>query len=359
MAHKKIKILFIIPNLSPGGAERIMSYLASNIDVNSFDSEMIVLCKQRGEAFDLENLKVTYLKNERVLYAIPDLIKIIYTKKPNIVFGTLSHVNLVLGYISIFFPKVTFIARQTSITSVYNALNVKKKFDLFSIFLKQAFKNLDFIVCQSQDMLNDCIKLFDLQKQQLKVLSNPITDKFLVKNVKTKFEKQSNYHFITVGRFVNVKGHERILRILSKFKKPFTYTLVGNGPLKDTLFELANNLGISEKIIHIPYTKDVAHFLSNSDYFLQGSLSEGFPNALLESCAVGTPVLAFDVPGGTKEIVKNGVNGFLVDNEDEFLYQLNNLTPLNPDKVSNSVYKKFDKAIILKEYETFFKNSLT
>ena len=88
--------------------------------------------------------------------------------------------------------------------------------------------------------------------------------------------------------------------------------------------------------------------------FLQGSYSEGFPNALLESCAVGVPVLAFNVPGGTKEIVTDNENGFLAADEKEFLEKLHNHRSWDPKYVSNFVYEKFNKQKILNDYEQLF-----
>ena len=84
--------------------------------------------------------------------------------------------------------------------------------------------------------------------------------------------------------------------------------------------------------------------------FIQGSFVEGFPNALLESCAAGTPVIAFNVPGGTKEIVEHNINGYLVDDGDDvsFLNYLNSFKEWNPNVVRDSVYKKFNKEKIIK-----------
>jgi len=90
--------------------------------------------------------------------------------------------------------------------------------------------------------------------------------------------------------------------------------------------------------------------LVKHNLFLQGSYSEGFPNAALESCVMGTPVLAFNVPGGTKEIIENDVNGFLVNTEVEFLDCLKNERDWNRDNVINSVTKKFGRDTILKRY---------
>jgi glycosyltransferase involved in cell wall biosynthesis len=88
--------------------------------------------------------------------------------------------------------------------------------------------------------------------------------------------------------------------------------------------------------------------------FLQGSYVEGFPNALLESCVVGTPVIAFNAPGGTKEIVENGINGFLVYDEGEFIEKLKGNRVWSPKEIRESVYRKFNKDKILMQYEQLF-----
>ena len=108
----------------------------------------------------------------------------------------------------------------------------------------------------------------------------------------------------------------------------------------------------------IEYTDNVAKYLSESDVFIQGSYSEGFPNALLESCAVGTPVVAYEAPGGTKEIIDNGINGFIVRSDTEFLDKIEYLLEhqLDPIEISKSVYNKYSKEVILSKYEQFLLN---
>jgi glycosyltransferase involved in cell wall biosynthesis len=56
--------------------------------------------------------------------------------------------------------------------------------------------------------------------------------------------------------------------------------------------------------------------MAHADLFISSSRYEGSPNAVLESLACGTPVLAFDCPGGTKEIICEDENGWLVPGED-------------------------------------------
>jgi len=117
---------------------------------------------------------------------------------------------------------------------------------------------------------------------------------------------------------------------------------------------LVEKYGLSDKVDFIPFTHNVLGELVAKDYFIQGSYVEGFPNALLESCSVGTPVIAFNAPGGTKDIVINGENGFLVENENDFSSLLNNLERLKAidrNMVKLSVINKFSSEKILSQYE--------
>ena len=166
--------------------------------------------------------------------------------------------------------------------------------------------------------------------------------------------------FITVGRLTKEKGHERILTALAKIKNySFTYTLVGSGVLENYIKNLAKELKILENINFIPYTNKVLEHLTESDYFIQGSYVEGFPNALLESCSIGTPVIALKCPGGTKEIIENNINGYYLNNQEDFeklLLILNKLPILDREKVKNSVINKFSSSKIISEYQNLFLN---
>jgi glycosyltransferase involved in cell wall biosynthesis len=69
---------------------------------------------------------------------------------------------------------------------------------------------------------------------------------------------------------------------------------------------------------------------------------------------VGTPAIAFNAPGGTKEIIEHGVNGFLAGTEEEFLAYLKESRPLEAQKIKSSVEAKFSQEHIIRKYETLF-----
>lgn len=156
---------------------------------------------------------------------------------------------------------------------------------------------------------------------------------------------------------VSQKGHMRILEILKDLDRDFVYTIVGDGAERKNILRFIKEYGLSNKIKHIPFTKNVEEFLSNSDLMLSGSYVEGFPNVFLESCAVGTPILAFAAPGGINEIILNGKNGYVVSNKKDFSKKLLNfkVSDWNSEEIRESVTSRYSEKIILSEYENLFR----
>ena len=108
---------------------------------------------------------------------------------------------------------------------------------------------------------------------------------------------------------------------------------------------------------HIEYTKEVSSFLRQNDVFLQGSYSDGFPNALIESCVVGTPIIGFNAPGGINEIIEDGENGFIINSIDECVEKLTQLKTnfiFSPKKVNQIVTERFNSEKIIGQYEDLF-----
>ncbi|MDY2586658.1 glycosyltransferase [Winogradskyella aquimaris] len=348
--NKKTKILFVLPSLVPGGAERVISFVANNVDRKIFEPVLVIAGFDKDIAYDVSNTNTIYLKKSRILTAIPSIITTILRLKPDIVVSSISHVNTAMSIISPLFRKTKFIGRESTVLSKRKNEKKSRKWSP-AYFLPDGFKNLDKLICQSQDMAEDMIKNYNVPKEKTCVINNPISS---LPEVKENKPKANEKKYITVGRLTEVKGYERILEILSKLKTPFVYTIIGNGSLKEQIFSKAKELGIEKNIIHIEFSNELSKLFSENDVFLQGSYVEGFPNAALESCVVGTPVIAFNAPGGTKEIITNGVNGYIVDNEDEFLEKLNEDTVWDPKIVRETVYKKFNSEKILKEYENLF-----
>lgn len=356
MNDPKTKIIFILPSLRAGGAERVVSFLAQNLNKQLFVCELLILESANDQAYSVDDIKTTFLRKSRTLYAVPGIFRYIRANSPQLVFSSIGQVNILLGALKPFLGGSRIIVREASVGSELAKYSSTKPSywlrSIMPILSSFGYRNINHIVCQSRDMANDFINNRNITEDKITIINNPITGNF--KYHKKKQPSNAYKKFITVGRLSKEKGHVRLLKLLAKCDFPFTYTLIGDGPEKDEIFALIATLNLENKITHIPFTSEIADYLKEHDLFLQGSFVEGFPNSLLESCAVGTPVLAFNAPGGTKEIVEHGVNGYMAETEEEFLEYLNKPMIWNPLEIMESVNQKFSQKNIILQYQALF-----
>ena len=115
--HPKIKIMFILPSLSAGGAERVISFVSQNIDKDRFDSLLVVAGFKKDSAYDVSHVDVKYLNKSRILTAIPSIIGNIKKHKPQIVVSSISHVNTAMSMLSPFFRNTKFVGREATVLS--------------------------------------------------------------------------------------------------------------------------------------------------------------------------------------------------------------------------------------------------
>ncbi|MGJ5643141.1 glycosyltransferase [Formosa sp. S-31] len=352
---KKIKLIFILPDLKSGGAERVMSFIANNISKEKFETSLWLAGSDKLTAYTINSIDIKYFNKKRVLHAIPNFFFSLLKTKPDIVIGSIAHVNTAIALLSLLFPKTKFIGREANVMSVVKNYKPTKARMGKLIPITYSYKFLDLILCQSQDMYLDMKSTFNFPSNKLRIINNPITDNFNLKPEKIKLN--APVQFITVAQLKKQKGHKRIIKTLAKLNLNYHYTIIGKGPEEDEIYKMIKTFDLDDKITHIPFTKEVNKFLANSDFFLQGSYVEGFPNCLIESCAVGTPVLAYKAPGGLDEIIEEGINGLIATNDDEYLQNIIKAIKeikWESKKIRESVYKKFNKEHILKQYEDLF-----
>jgi glycosyltransferase involved in cell wall biosynthesis len=121
---------------------------------------------------------------------------------------------------------------------------------------------------------------------------------------------------LAVGRLSREKDHETLLRAVRRVGERSggavrpRVLLVGDGPERGRLVELAAELGISSAVLFVGHVPDPAPYYAAADAVALTSRSEGSPNALLEAMAAGKPVIATAV-GGVPEIVSHGDTALL------------------------------------------------
>jgi len=138
--------------------------------------------------------------------------------------------------------------------------------------------------------------------------------------LKRKYEISENDIIIgVVARLEKRKGHEYLIKIAPDILRRFEnvrFIFCGDGPYKSYLENLAQDLGVLNKITFAGYVEDISEMLSLFYLFVLPSVSEGLPRVLIQSCLKGVPMVAFDIDGNP-EIVKHGYNGYLVEERNE------------------------------------------
>ncbi len=119
---------------------------------------------------------------------------------------------------------------------------------------------------------------------------------------------------ITTSRLVKKNGLEFVIKALANLPHPVVFVVLGIGPLKQELQNLAQKLGVSHRVRFVGFVdyKDIPAYFSIADVFVRPSLSEGLGNSFLEAMYFGLPTVGTKV-GGIPDFLQDGETGFLCD----------------------------------------------
>ncbi len=126
-------------------------------------------------------------------------------------------------------------------------------------------------------------------------------------------------NLVGMGRLVEQKGFDMLIEAFARIAPAhpdWHLTILGDGPLKQPLEELVAQKHLSERVHFGGNVSPPFPVLSAADAFVFSSRFEAFGMALAEAMACGLPVVSFDCPSGPADIVRDGVDGFLVPAQD-------------------------------------------
>ena len=349
------EILIIVPKLKAGGAEKILIWLSKNLMNNGLKTTICVLGSNKKNHFKVNNMNIVYLNKERLRTAFYEIYRLIKKKSPSIVFTSIYHLNIFSGFLKIFFKQTNFIAREANIYSERKKISNNI---LMPKFLEKYFyKKLDSIIFLSNEMKVDFENFFGC-KFKSSIINNPITTKH--KLISKSISLENKINFLNVGSLSNKKGHSRLISKFSYLSFDYSLKIYGEGNLNDKLNLKIKKLNLDEKIKLMGLIKDLNSIYEKSNFFIQASLVEGFPNALLEALSFGIPCLVFKAPGGHNEIIKEGFNGFFYYEHDDFEEVIKKFIFNNWDRrlIKEDVYNRYDSDKILNQYKNVFNTFL-
>lgn len=350
---KKISVMFILPDLETGGAERIVTTIANHLSRDRFEP-MVMLLRKRGGYLDFlkKDVEIIDLNTERIRKSLKPILSQIYRRKPDIVFSGFGEVNAYLSLFIKLFPKTKFIARETNVVSEHVT---RKEIKFFYKF----YNNYQQIIAQSDDMMNDLVTNFNIRKNKIVKINNPVDFDFIREKLSISTKPESfkyNYkNVVAIGNLSSRKGFDNLLKVFSRLKnEKILLHILGDGRDREILHQMKEFLGLKNVIFH-GRQENPYQFLNFADLFILSSRYEGFPNVLLEAGACGVYSLVNNCPGGINEIIQTNVNGEIsdIENHEDFSQKILALIHRSYDSesIKNSIKSRFSKEIILDRYE--------
>lgn len=302
--------MFVVPSLSDGGAERVVSVLSSELAKTVekvcvliyWDTEQNYLVNGNVKIINLSGGNKHLYDQMKTAERLKRMRSIIKKEQPEVVVPFLPHVCLQTGIATIGLNcNVIQTVRNNPKTSPPEA-NRRKIRDL-QIFMSKC------TIVQNEEQLNYFPKKW---RNKIHILPNPINKSFL----RTEYKGADSFKAVSVGRLIEQKNFSLLIDAFSEFVKKHpdaTLSIYGDGALKNVLHEQIVKNKMSDNIFLKGRSENLPEILANSSVFIMSSDFEGMPNSLMEAMAVGIPVISTDCPTGPKELIGNNDRGYLIE----------------------------------------------
>ena len=306
------KILFLIGDYSTGGKERQLTEIIRNLPKEKYE---IYLFMKNENSYYFGTIKenlTSYCSLGKENFSFTDILALRQYNKsiqPHIVFSfstTLSHYSLLLKLLGIFkYRLINGSIRDAPVNLNLHMLSEKLLYNFYEEVVANSKAGLQ---AYNQN-----------GKRGRHVLYNGIDENRIPKISKDELRQQlridERFMVVMVASMGESKDQTTFLKAAAKVLEitdDIQFYLVGDGPKKSEYMNLVLTLELENNIYFTGEVSNAEQYLKASDLsVLMSTNAEGFPNVVLESLACRTPVVAND-NGGTRELLINGKNGYLV-----------------------------------------------
>ena len=310
--------VFVVPSLGKGGAQRATVAVANELAM-SLPKVKVTLISLKNDAvkFDVHPDIIVKALNtssfRRSLWSLTQELKML---KPSAVYSALWHVNLLVS-LSHLILRLKCSGSFYHIASVHNNPSriMATENRILSFLSYYIFSHLPRnVVAVSQGVQRHLINKCGLRESKVVYIPNIAITRdhesqmsvpvFLPPNFKDK------EFVIWVGRFDFQKNPIKFVDAVALTRSKAV--MVGDGPMKPNVLARIEKLELQDRIICLPFTKNIMPLMREAKALVMTSRFEGFGLVLVESLYAGTPVISNDCNYGPAEIIKDRKNGLLL-----------------------------------------------
>lgn len=360
---EKLRVCFVIGQLGKGGAERQLVELVRGLDWKIFKPTVVSLSEGGYWAGTLRDMGIQVIELRRTknheAARLVALFKVLRRIRPRIVHTFMFSANTYGRLAAMLAGVPVVVASERSLpVRGKDKTNVEILIDSVLSFFSSA------VICNSDAAAATLRKRLFFRKKAIFVVHNGIeADTYSSPGA---MRRRKGSVIGTVGNLYPVKNHELFLRIAKALsekmgEEDLQFVIVGGGPLMSALEEMARGLGILSQVTFTGERNDVHQVLQEMDIFVMTSRYEGLSNAIMEAMATGLPVVAGDV-GGNRELVEDGMTGYLCSPTDVFGFSEKIATLLRNKVQAKTMGKRgrdrikgqFSVAVMVKKIEAIY-----
>ncbi|GIZ10485.1 glycosyltransferase [Flavobacterium sp. UMI-01] len=320
-----MKILIVLQSLANGGAERsggLLSVLLSNL---GFDVHIVTVLdgvefEYKGE---LLNLGILKKKNDTLFGRLQRLLVLRSYLKENNFDWIIDNRPRNSSFTEFIISR--YIYNPKKVIYVVRSFNISNYFPQISFIAKIIYREAPSIIGVSNEIKEAIIEKYGYQN--VRSIYNPF-DKELILSHSNEYKVKGNF-ILAYGRIDDeVKNYSLLIdayskSILSSYK--IDLLILGDGKDLEKLIQKVKTLNLSDRIKFVNKLSNPFPYVKKAIFTVLTSKYEGFPRVIVESLAIGTPVISVDCKSGPKEIISNKINGLLVENnsEDELAKAMN------------------------------------
>jgi glycosyltransferase involved in cell wall biosynthesis len=350
----------LISSLRLGGAERMCTVIANLFAERGYSVRVVVLDDGDGplRADLAKNVPVLALGVRRARYAVPPLYRFLrQSAAPQVLVFNHQLLAMLLCLRPIARSKTRFVLRNISTLS--EKLAAERSLwhgRVVHGLARYTIARADHVIAQSEGMALDLVANYAVPEENITVVNNAVSPQMLLKRG-DKIHKRRGYEVVFVGRLHAVKDLSLLLNAFVRLKSvlPSAFlSIYGDGPERDALVSQVTKLGLEASVFFHGQVANVADCYTRANVTVLTSLYEGFPNCLIESITIGTPIVSVNCRSGPSEIIRPGRNGYIVqtrhpqDFADALL--LASRTHWDPETV-RATSTKFKPDFVFRKYE--------